>query len=53
MGEKWERMNYIDNENCEMATTISSSHADSASVPGVAFKEVIQADWATALAGGI
>ena len=28
------------NENCEMAIAISPSHADSASVPGVAFKWV-------------
>ena len=33
-------------ENCEMAIAISSSRADSASVPGVAFKWLPQAYWA-------
>ena len=34
------------NENCEMAIAISSSRADSASVPGVVFKWFTQAHWA-------
>ena len=37
---------YIVYENCEMAIAISSSRADSDSVPGVAFKWAIQAYWA-------
>ena len=47
-------MGIIINENCEMAVAISSSRADSATVPGVAwhlngFKWVIQAYWAETL----
>ena len=34
----------LPNENCEMAIAISSSRADSSSVPGVAFKWVLMVD---------